>query len=339
MTDGHETINVVVAMDYSDSLIEQIRSLSPRLRVERHFPNVPDRVWAETEVLYTLRTFPEPAQVPRLRWIQLHTAGIDGVDNQPIYQAQDVEITTASGVHTIHLSEFCLGMMLTFNYKFHLMLRDQAAMTWRDDRHKIYAPRELRGQTVGIVGYGSIGRELARQCDALGMRVLAIKKDVMHPADREGFRDPGTGDPEGEIPARIYPPEAIASMAGECDFLVLIAPLTKSTRHMVNENVFKAMKRSAVLINVARGAVVDEADLVTALSSGKIAGAALDVFEEEPLPTTSPLWQMDNVIISPHIAGYSARYHEKTAAVFMENLNRYLTNRSLINRVRREAGY
>jgi phosphoglycerate dehydrogenase-like enzyme len=339
MTDGQETINVVVAMDYSDALIEQIRAISPRLRVERHFPNVPDRVWADTEVLYTLRTFPEPAEVPRLRWIQMHTAGIDTIENEPIYRAQDVEITTASGVHTVHLSEFCLGMMLNFNYKFYQLQRDQQATLWREDRYKVYAPRELRGQTVGIVGYGSVGRELARQCDALGMRVLAIKRDVMHPADRDGFREPGTGDPEGEIPARIYPPEAIASMASECDFLVLIAPLTKSTRHMVNENVFRAMKRTAVLINVARGPVVDEADLITALSSGRIAGAALDVFEEEPLPTTSPLWGMENVLISPHVAGFNQRYNEKTAAVFMENLERYLENRPLINRVQREFGY
>ncbi|MCS7071128.1 MAG: hypothetical protein NZM00_06455, partial [Anaerolinea sp.] len=167
----------------------------------------------------------------------------------------------------------------------------------------------------------------------------AVKRDVKNPADRESYREPGTGDPEGEIPARIYPPEALASLAAECDFLVVTAPLTAKSRHLVNEVVLRAMKKTAVLINVARGPVVDEAALITALSSGRIAGAALDVFEEEPLPPGSPLWNLDNVIISPHVAGNSQRYHEKAAAVFAENLTRYLEKRPLLNRVRRELGY
>lgn len=339
MPESSDLIYVVVAMDYSDALIDQLRAVSPRLKVERHFPDVPQRVWNDVEVLYTLRTLPDPAQAPHLRWVQLHTAGVDHILNHPIYAAQDVEITTTSGIHAVPLSEYCLGMMLAFNLKLPAMLRDQASATWPTNQHTLYAPRELRGQTVGIIGYGSVGRELGRICDQLGMTVLAVKRDVRNPADREAYREPGTGDPQGEIPARIYPPEAVASMAGECDFLVVIAPLTGQSRHLINETVLKAMKKTAVLINVARGPVVDEAALITALSSGRIAGAALDVFEEEPLSPGSPLWNQDNVIISPHIAGNSQRYHDKTAAVFAENLARYLEKRPLINRVRRELGY
>ncbi|MGQ9910014.1 MAG: D-2-hydroxyacid dehydrogenase [Candidatus Flexifilum sp.] len=339
MPDPTDLIHVVVALDFNDAILDQLRAISPRLKIERHFPDVPARAWNDVEVLYTLKTLPDPAQVPHLRWVQLHTAGVDHILDHPLYAAQDVEITTTSGIHAVPLSEYCLGMMLAFNLKLPRMLRDQAAAAWPANQHSIYAPRELRGQTVGIVGYGSIGRELARLCDQLGMRVLAVKRDVKNPADREAYREPGTGDPEGEIPTRIYPPEALASMAPECDFLVVLAPLTAKSRHLIDEAVLKAMKRTAMLINVARGPVVDEAALITALSAGRIAGAALDVFEEEPLPPGSPLWNLDNVIISPHVAGNSQRYHEKAAAVFAENLARYLDKRPLLNRVRRELGY
>lgn len=334
-----EPIHVVIAMDYSDSILDSLRAISPRLRIERHFPTVPERAWAEAEVLYTLDKFPQPAQAPRLRWIQLHTAGIDHIINEPIMQAQDVEVTTASGVHTVQMAEFCLGMILAFNIGLPRMFDFKTRAEWPQSPRAVFAPRELRGQTLGIVGYGSVGRELARMADALGMKVLAVKRDVMHPAEQDAWSEPGTGDPQGEIPLRIYPPEAVAAMAAECDYLALITPLTKDTHHMINAEVFNRMKRTAVLINVARGSVVDEEDLVSALAAGKIAGAALDVFEEEPLPKTSPLWNFDNVIISPHVAGYSSRYHEKTAAVFAENLNRYLNKRPLLNRVKREYGY
>jgi phosphoglycerate dehydrogenase-like enzyme len=128
-------------------------------------------------------------------------------------------------------------------------------------------------------------------------------------------------------------------MARECDFLVLIAPLTDDTRHMVNAAVLKQMKKNAVLINVGRGAVVDEAALIEALQARRIAGAGLDVFEQEPLPPDSPLWKLDNVIISPHVAGSSVTYDDKAAELFAENLQRYLDGRPLLNRVHREHGY
>ena len=128
-------------------------------------------------------------------------------------------------------------------------------------------------------------------------------------------------------------------MARESDFLAVTVPLTPASRHSINESVFAAMKPTAVLVNVARGAVIDEPALISALSAGKIAGAGLDVFEEEPLPATSPLWNMDNVIISPHVSGNTARYHEKAAAIFAENLRRYLDKRPLLNRLNREQGY
>jgi phosphoglycerate dehydrogenase-like enzyme len=171
------------------------------------------------------------------------------------------------------------------------------------------------------------------------MTVLAAKRDVMHPAQTNKYAEPGTGDPDGDLPDRIYPVQAAASMVKECDFVVLACPLTRLTRQLVNEEVLAAMKPTAVLINVARGAVVDEAALISALAAGRLGGAALDVFEEEPLPATSPLWNLPNVIISPHVAGFRADYHQQAAAVFAENLRRYVENEPLLNQVSREREY
>lgn len=334
-----EPIHVVVAMNFTDAIMEHLREVSPRLRIERHFPKVPDSAWANAEVLYTLNTFPDLAQAPRLRWIQLHTAGMENAVREPIIQAEDVEVTSTSGIHAVPVAEWCMAMMLALTYKLPQMLEDQAKTHWPDNPHKIYAPRELDGQTIGIAGYGALGRELARQASSLGMKVLATKRNLLNPVDEDSYLPPGKGDTKCEIPERLYPPEALASMARECDFLALTVPLTALTRHMVNETIFEAMKDTAVLINVARGGVVDEKALVSALAAKKIGGAALDVFEEEPLPSTSPLWNMDNVIISPHTAGHSLRYHEKAAALFAENLRRYLEKRPLYNRLDRVRGY
>ncbi|MCA9907406.1 MAG: D-2-hydroxyacid dehydrogenase [Anaerolineae bacterium] len=340
MAAGTETqVNVIVAMDFSDAIMDKIRAVSPQLKVERCFPDVPDKALADVEVLYTQRFLPDPAQTPHLRWVQLHSAGVDHAVNQPVMQSQDVEVTTTSGIHATFMTEYCVMMMLAFAFKLPLMMEYKAQAEWPNTPQKPIMPDHLRGKTVGIVGYGVIGRELGRVANALGMRVLASKRDVMHPADHDSYRLPDTGDPEGEIPVRIYPPEALRSMVSECDYLVVITPLTAASRHLVDENILSAMKKTAILINIARGAVVDEQALISALAAKTIAGAALDVFETEPLPNTSPLWNLDNVIISPHIAGNSVDYHEKAADLFIENLERYLENRPLLNVVDRERGY
>ena len=334
-----ETINVVVAMNFSDAIINRLREVSPRLHIERHYPTVPDKVWATVDILFTTNIFPTSEQAPNLRWIQLYSAGINHAASQPILSADNVEVTTASGIHATPMSEFSLAMMLAFAYKLPKILEFQAQVQWVADRDTVFAPTPLRGQTLGIVGYGNIGRELARAADALGMTVLATKRDVMHPADDNSYHEAGTGDPDGEIPARLYPPQALASMARECDFLVVTTPLTDATHHMVDAVVLKAMKKTAVLVNVARGAVVDEAALIAALQEHRIGGAALDVFEQEPLPADSPLWKLDNVILSAHISGSVIDYDERAAILFAENLQRYLDGQPLLNRVNRERGY
>jgi phosphoglycerate dehydrogenase-like enzyme len=339
MTDADSPIKVIIAYDFADDLIDQFRAVSPRLRIDKHYPHVPENAWGDVEVLYAGRELPDPSQSPRLRWIQIHSAGYDHILGAPIIQAEDVEITSTSGIHATPMAEFSLMMMLAFEYRLPHMLRFQANAEWPANRYDIFNPRELRGQTLGIVGYGSIGRELARLADALGMTVVATKRNIKQTAENDEYTPPGTGDPTGDIPTRLYPPEALASMVSVCDYVVVTVPRAPGTYHLINEDILNAMKPSAVLINVGRGGVIDEDALVSALAANRIAGAALDVFEEEPLPATSPLWNLDNIIIAPHVSGYSQRYDEKAAQVFIENLNRYLSNEALLNRLDRTRGY
>jgi phosphoglycerate dehydrogenase-like enzyme len=205
-------------------------------------------------------------------------------------------------------------------------------------RFERYAPQMLRGSTIGIVGYGSVGRELARICRPLGATVLATKRDLKSPDD-DDYMQAGMGDPHAEFPDRLYPPEAIGSMLAKCDFVVITIPLTSKTRGLINAKVLKRMQPSAFLIDVSRGGVVDHGALVEALNDNAISGAVLDVFPVEPLPDSSPLWEMPNVLISPHVAGASTAYFQQAAELFAENLRRYLAEQPLLNRYDPERGY
>ena len=334
-----ERIFVTIAMDFSDEILVELREISPRLHIERHFPAVPLDVITRTEVLYTTGYYPQPEQAPKLRWIQMNTAGMNHALEHGVVQAEDIIVTSTSGIHATNMAHYSLMMMLMFNYQMRQAFELQRKAEWPAHPHQQFLPVDMDRQTVGIVGYGSIGRELARLCAGMGMTVLASKRDLSNTAEVNAFAMPNTGDPKGDIPDRIYPADTVASMAKDCDYLVVTTPQTATTEHLIGEEVFEAMKDTAVLVSVSRGAIVDEKALITALSSGQIGGAALDVFEEEPLPTTSPLWNLDNVIITPHLSGFTRDYHDKAALVFKENLRRYLENRPLLNQLDRAKGY
>jgi phosphoglycerate dehydrogenase-like enzyme len=334
-----EKINVTLAIDFSDEILADLREVSSRFHIERHFPEVPDEVIANTEILYTTGYYPDPEIAPKLRWIQMNSAGMNHAFKHRIIQAEDVMVTSTSGIHATNMAHYTIMTMLMFNYQMRTVLDHQAKSEWIQNKLQTIAPIDLSEQTVGIVGYGSIGRELARLCSEMGMTVLAAKHNVKNIQATDRYRQDGTGDPTGDIPDRIYPTEALASMAKDCDYLVVIVPMTDATHHMINDDIFEAMKDTSILVNIARGAVVDEKALITALSSGKIGGAALDVFEEEPLPSSSPLWHLDNVIITPHISGFTQNYHKKAAEMFKANLRRYLDNQALYNQLDRSKGY
>lgn len=337
-----EPINVLVTMPFPAPLIEKLEGVSPRIvvtqREARKAEEIADLLPA-VDVIYTLQAFPSPAEAPRLRWVQLHQAGIDSILDQPLYTNSDVIFTTSSGIHAIPMAEYVMGQVLAFAHHFMEMMEDKANATWPQHRWKRYVPQELYGATIGIIGYGSIGRQVARLAQAFGMQVLALKRDVRHPAKEYAYTIPGVGDPEGDIPDRIYPPEALHSFLGECNFVVVTAPLTQSTRHLIDADAIRAMRPDAVLINVARGGLIDETALIDALSSKLIRGAALDVFSEEPLPADSPLWKLPNVILSPHVSGFTPLYDERATDLFAENLRRFIAGETLLNVVDRTRHY
>jgi phosphoglycerate dehydrogenase-like enzyme len=203
----------------------------------------------------------------------------------------------------------------------------------------LFVPTAVRGATLGVIGYGSIGRELARIAKtAFAMRVLACKRDPARHAD-QGYCPAGTGDPEGRLPDAWFSPAELHALLAASDVVVMCAPLTHETQHMIGAAELAAMKRTAYFINVGRGASVDEAALTRALAEQRIAGAAVDVFAQEPPPTGHPLYGAPNAILSPHVSGFVASYDDDCCTLFAENLRRYLDGAPLLNLVDRAKGY
>lgn len=335
---------VLIAAPLTDELLEQVQHISPELTVRSwqssSSETIPDDLWREVEVLYTSFTTPLPApeKAPRLRWVQLYSAGPDHILNHPLC-ATPVLFTTTSGIHAIPIAEYVLTTMLAWWHRLPQVFEMHQRGVWptRIERFSLFAGAEARGKTLGIVGYGSIGRELARLATAFGMRVLAMQRGVNR--RDAGFVLPGVGDPEGRLPERYYAPGELHAMLAECDVVVISAPLTPQTRGLFDEAAFQAMKSTAFLVNIARGAICDRHALLHALQEQTIAGAALDVFHEEPLPEDDPLWRLPNVFISPHISGMTPFYNERAAVIFTENLRRYLAGDPLYNLVNKMEGY
>ncbi|MDX1437147.1 MAG: D-2-hydroxyacid dehydrogenase [Anaerolineales bacterium] len=302
----------------------------------------PDKIdrktWETTEVLYTGNVLPEADWAPGLRWIQFNSAGVDALIKAPILSKEGLVATTLSGANAAQVAEYILMMMLALGHHLPALQRLQQQSKWATERWKRFSPRELSQSTVGIVGYGSIGRQVSRLLSGFGATVLAVKRNVMHPQD-SGYYPEGQGDPEGDLVHRLYPPQAIKAMLKACDYVVLTVPHTPDTHLLIGAEELEAMKSEAYLIDISRGNILDHQALIQALEAGKIRGAALDVFPEEPLPPDSPLWQMPNVILTPHLSGITPYYDQRAAALFIENLNRYLTELPLYNQIDLQRGY
>jgi phosphoglycerate dehydrogenase-like enzyme len=257
---------------------------------------------------------------PRLRWIQLTSAGADRLLNSGFIEGGTI-VTTVSGLHATPIGEFILSSMLMFAKGAPQSMRGQLKHEWAR-----FAPRELYGSTVGIVGIGHIGAEAGRLAKAFGCRVIATRRSATT-TESTPYAD------------EIMPAAELPRLLAESDYVVLSMPLTHETRGMIGERELRAMKPTAVLINIARGPVTVEEDLIRALRDGWIAGAALDVFDQEPLPADSPLWEMENVIVTPHISGGTAIYNQRAVAIFTANLRRYLAGDRLENIVDPARGY
>lgn len=335
-------IQVLITLPLDDTLIQKLRGVSPRLSINvipaRKAEDILPDVWGKTEVLYTDIVLPESAIVPNLRWIQFHWAGIDRMVEHPLLEDADVVVTTMSGASASQMGEYVLTALLALGHHLPAIASAQRNVEWPSDRWERYLPRELRGSTVGLIGYGSVGRQVARLLQHFGAVVLAAKHNAMQLED-QGYAAEGLGDSEGDLPRRIYPYQALGTMLKECDFIVLALPLTEETRGLMDAEVFASVKNGAFLIDVSRGGIVDQQALIKALRSGKLAGAMLDVFPQEPLPPDNPLWKMPNVFITPHISGISRHYDRRAAELFSENLHRYLGGLPLYNRFLPERGY
>lgn len=291
----------------------------------------------DEEIFYGMIPPRELARVPRLRWVQLHSAGINHLYAHPIWQS-NVCVTTASGIHAVPIGEFVFALLLALARKLPLMTRLQARVEWPRDKWNLFLGTELRGKTLGIVGYGSIGREVARIAKhGLAMRVLVMTRSEER--RDHGYHEPGVGDPEGTLPAAWFTREQLLELLAQSDCVLIAAPLTPETRGLIGARELRAMKPTAFLINIARGGIVNEDALARALQEHWIAGAALDVFEREPLPADSPLWRLDNVILAPHIAAATPHYDDRAVELFCENLRRYLRGDELLNRVNIQKGY
>ncbi len=258
-------------------------------------------------------------QAPRLRWVHSTGAGVDRLLFPEILE-REVLLTTSSGIHH-SLIEHVLAVVLALSRRLHLAVRNQIQHRW--ERSPRMMGDEIAGQTLGILGLGAIGTELAGKAHALGMRVIGTKRT---PAPMPGVE-------------RVLPPDGLTDVLREADAVVVALPLTPATRGLIGEPELRTMKPTAVLINIGRGPIVQERVLIQALQERWIAGAALDVFEEEPLPAESPLYDLENVIITPHVSGASPHYMDRAVPVFCENLAAYLQGRPLRNMVDKGRGY
>lgn len=332
-------LDVLVTMPFSDAQLDRLRAVSPRLTVTRADAATAD--YAAADVLYTGNPPRDLSRAPKLRWIQLHMAGVNTLYDHPLYAASRLPLTTTSGVHAAAVAEYAMTVLLALAHRVPRMVAWQAKGGWPPDleRWPLFVPSEVRGATLGIIGYGSIGRELARMAkSALAMTILACKRDPSQRAD-PGYALPGTGDPEGRLPDAWFAPDQLVQLLARSDVVVMAAPLTRETERMIDARALAAMKPSAYFINVGRGASVDEAALAQALEEKRIAGAAVDVFAQEPPPAGHPLYGVANVILSPHVSGFIPSYDDKCTDLFAENLRRFLARAPLLNQVDRARGY
>ncbi len=255
----------------------------------------------------------------KVQWVHSLSAGVENTLFPELIESP-VPITNSRGVFKRSLGEFAISAMLFFAKDLRRMVRSQEAGVW--DQFDV---EEIHGRTLGIVGYGEIGRATAERAHALGMKIVALRR-----------RPELATDP---IVDKFYPIEDRAAMMAVCDYVLAAAPLTDETRGLIGENEFAAMKPTAVVINVGRGPVISESALVKALQNKRIKGAGLDVFDKEPLPQDHPYWKLDNVLLSPHCADHTATWMEEAVELFITNFERFTKGEPLQNIVDKKAGY
>jgi len=306
-------------------------------RLQRDFPDLEithlsnyDRIEqeiadAEVAIAWSLR--PEQFKVAKkLRWIHSPAAAVHQLMFPELIDS-DIILTNARGVHGPVVAEHVIALIFALAKKIPYAVRLQEKHIWGQEAiwRAQPRPREVAGATLGLVGVGSIGREVAKRAAALAMRVIAAREN------------PQKEKPDGV--EQVYASADLDTLLQQSDYVVLAVPVTPSTKHLINAQRLSKMKADACLINVGRGPLIDETVLATALRDHQIAGAALDVFEQEPLPADSPLWDLENLLITPHTAGLTEKLWERHYQLFSENVRRYLAHQPLLGMVDKNKGY
>lgn len=314
----------------TDEHQQQLRGVSPRVRLS-YRPAIPylrppelDPELRDTEVLIGYHAYFEQAAAPRLRWLQLSSDGVDHLRGAPIMRS-DVVITN-SRVFATPIAEYAFASILSWSYRFpqaHEQFQQQRR--YPQNQWEEYLSTEVSGRTLAIVGYGAIGHRIAALARAFEMTVLATRRSATERTVVDGVE--------------IHPTAELRQVLARADVVVVCLPLTGETAGLIGEAELRAMKPTAYLVSVGRGPVIDEVALLRALREGWIGGAGLDVFSQRPLPPDSPFFDLPNVIMTPHMSGVSDGYARRGAALFRENLRRYLAGEELVNVVDKEKGY
>ena len=276
----------------------------------------------QTEILVTLLSRPDAGMIrlaSRLKWIQALTAGVDAFPLDEIKE-QNILLTNGRGIHKIHIAEYAIAAMIYLARNFHLMFRNQLNRKW--DRS--VPQNEINGSTVGIIGLGGIGQEIARKASMLGMRVIGIKHD---PTLLKGVD-------------HVYGPAQMDAVFKKSDYVINLLPYTPDTKGLIDKAMFASMKKTACFINLGRGPTVNQTDLIDALQKKMIRALFSDVYAEEPLPENSPLWEMENAVLTPHNAGISPKYLVRAMDIVRHNLQVYVSRSGeMMNVVDLTRGY
>ena len=279
-----------------------------------------DEMIDKAEIVFGWLSEKQLEKAVSLKWLQLPSAGADGFTNRESFHNSDIRVTNASGVYGLPIAEHVFGMILSHNRNLQDFAYHKSEKKW----HRNWETKDFYGSTIGILGLGDIGNEIAKRAKAWGARVLAVKRTL-------------TQVPE--YVDRLYPMEEMDEVLKQSDYVVLALPNTPKTNGLITEEKLRLMKPAAFLVNIGRGVLIDQEALIKALSEGWIAGAGLDVTEPEPLPEDSPLWELPNVILTPHTSGSSPSNDERRFQIFYHNLAAYLGEQPLNNLVDFKEGY
>jgi len=315
---------LLITYELEPSLLKQVKAAIPDWKIYMSKnPADWDKHLQDAEVIIGWRSKWNQEKLwsnNQLQWIQTWSAGVNSLPLNKL-AAQNIQLTSANGVHSYPIAETIFALMLALTRNIHTYVKNQKTKVW-DDRGNTL---EIHNKTIGIIGVGAIGQETAKLAKAFGMKVLGVRH---------------SGKPVKYVD-EMYKQSELKSILPQCDYIVITLPLTDDTRHLFDKALFQEMKKSAFFINIGRGEIVKEEDLIAALHNGDIAGAGLDVFETEPLEKTSPLWEMDNVIITPHTSGSTEHYAKRVIEnIFLPNLKNYLADGTVsVNVVNYQKGY